>query len=67
VFIIQESIHGDSLSRHERREDAVAMIEGMVREGLAEPGQFNIRELDEQGKIVRVFDPVAATDGSAPG
>jgi hypothetical protein len=36
------------------------MIEDMVREGLAEPGQFNIRELDKQGRIVRVFDPAAA-------
>jgi hypothetical protein len=60
VFIVQESIHGDYLSSHEAREDAVAMIEDMVRDGLAEPGQFNIRELDEQGRIVRVFDPAAA-------
>jgi hypothetical protein len=66
-FIVQESIHGDSLSRHERREDAVALIEDMVREGVAEPGEFNIREHDEQGRIVRVFDPAAAADGSAPG
>jgi hypothetical protein len=60
VFIVQESIHGDYLSSHEAREDAVATIEDMVRDGRAEPGQFNIRELDEQGRIVRVFDPVAA-------
>jgi hypothetical protein len=67
VFIVQESIHGDYLSSHEAREDAVAMIEGMVREGLAEPGEFNIRELDEQGNIVRVFDPIAADSLPAPG
>jgi uncharacterized protein YjaZ len=60
VFIVQESIHGDSLSRHETREDAVALIEDMIREGLAEPGQFNIREHDESGRVVRVFDPAAA-------
>jgi len=45
----------------------VALIEDMIREGLAEPGQFNIRELDESGRIVRVFDAAAAADGSAPG
>lgn len=64
VFIVQESIHGDSLSRHERCEDAVVLIEDMIREGLAEPGQFNIRELDEDGRIVRVFDPAAANSVS---
>jgi hypothetical protein len=67
MFVVQESIHGDSLSRHERREDAVALIEDMIREGLAEPGQFNIRELDEEGTIVRVFDPTAADSAHAPG
>jgi hypothetical protein len=66
-FIVQESIHGDSLSRHERREDAVAVIDEMIGSGLANPGEFNIREHDESGKIVRVFDPAAATDRSAPG
>jgi hypothetical protein len=65
VFIVQESIHGDYLSSHEAREDAVAMIEDMVREGLAEPGQFNIRELDERRRIVRVFDPLAADSAHA--
>ena len=67
MFVVQESIHGDSLSRHEAREDAVALIEDMIREGFAEPGQFNIRELDEQGRIVRVFDPTAADSAQAPG
>ena len=67
VFIVQESIHGDSLSRHEAREDAVALIEDMIREGLAEPGQFNIREHDESGRVVRVFDPTAADSLHAPG
>ena len=67
MFIVQESIHGDSLSGHEAREDAVALIEDMIREGLAEPGQFNIRELDEHGTIVRVFDPLAADSAPAPG
>gem|GEM_PF-3804750 len=38
----------------------MALIEDMIREGFAEPGQFNIRELDGEGRIVRVFDPAAA-------
>jgi hypothetical protein len=27
----------------------------MIREGLAEPGEFNIREVDDRGETVRVF------------
>ena len=27
----------------------------MLRDGLAEPGEFNIREIDDRGEIVRVF------------
>jgi hypothetical protein len=68
VFIVQESIHGDYLSSHETREDAVGMIVDMVRGGLAEPGQFNIREMDELGRTVRVFDPTAdVADRVTPG
>jgi hypothetical protein len=67
VFIVQESIHGDYLSSYEAPEDAVALIEDMIREGLAEPGQFNICEIDEQGTVVRVFDPTAADSIHAPG
>jgi hypothetical protein len=64
VFIVQESIHGDYLSSHEACEDAVALIEEMIRSGLAQPGEFNIREHDEQGNVVRVFNPTAAADVS---
>jgi hypothetical protein len=67
MFIVQESIHADSVSRHETREEAVAAIQELIREGLASPGDFNIRELDASGRIVRVFDPAVAADGSAPG
>jgi hypothetical protein len=62
VFIVQESIHGDYVSSHEVREEAVSMIEDLIREGGAKPGDFNIREIDEQGTIIRVFDPTAAAD-----
>ena len=54
-FIVQESIHEDPVSRHERREDAIAAIEEMIRDGLAEPGEFNIREIDDVGSTVGVF------------
>jgi hypothetical protein len=55
MFIVQESIHADHVSRHETREEAIAAIEEMIREGLAERGDFNIREIDDAGKTVRVF------------
>ena len=55
AFIVQESIHADWVSRHETREDAIAAIEEMIREGLAEPGEFNVREIDDGGETVRVF------------
>jgi hypothetical protein len=55
VFIVQESIHADHVSRHATRDEAIAAIEEMIREGLAERGEFNIREIDDAGKTVRVF------------
>jgi hypothetical protein len=64
VFIVQESIHADYLSSHQTREDAVALIEEMIRSGLAQPGDFNISEIDEQGTTVRVFDPTAAAEAA---
>jgi len=54
-FIVQESIHADWVSCHDRREDAIAAIEELIREGLAERGEFNIREIDGRGETVRVF------------
>jgi hypothetical protein len=67
MFIVQEAIHADYVSTHETREEATAAIEDLIQAGLAEPGQFNIRELDEQRRIVRVFDPIAADSAHAPG
>jgi hypothetical protein len=55
VFIVQESIHADHVSRHETCDEAIAAIKEMLREGLAEPGEFNIREIDDGGQTVRVF------------
>lgn len=62
MFIVQESIHADHVSRHETREEAIAAIDEMIREGLAEPGEFNVREIDRGGRTVRVFP----APGSAP-
>ena len=55
AVVVQESIHADRVSRHETRENAIAAIEEMIREGVAERGEFNIREIDASGKTVRVF------------
>ncbi len=63
AYIVQESIHADWVSRHQTREDAIAAIEEMIREGVAEPGEFNIREIDDDGETVRVF---GVPEGAAP-
>ncbi len=63
AFIVQESIHADWVSRHQTREDAIVAIEEMIREGVAEPGEFNIREIDDRGETVRVF---GVPDAAAP-
>jgi hypothetical protein len=55
VYVVQESIHADHVSRHATREDAIAAIEEMIRDGLAERGEFNVRVIDAAGKTVRVF------------
>lgn len=55
VFVVQESVHADHVSRHETREEAIAAVEEMIREGPAERGEFNIREIDDAGKTVSVF------------
>ena len=56
TFIVQEAIHADYVSTHETREEAVEAIEDLIQAGLAAPGDFNIRELDAGGRIVRVID-----------
>ena len=60
MFIVQTAIHADRGSHHETAEEALAMIEKMIRAGVAEPGEFNVREVDVQGSIVRVFGLEAA-------
>lgn len=63
AYIVQETIHADWVSRHQTRDDAIAAIEEMIREGVAEPGEFNIREIDDSGETVRVF---GVPDATAP-
>ena len=62
-FVVQESIHADWVSRHDTREQAIAAIDEMLRDGLAEPGEFNVREIDDRGETVRVF---GVPDAAAP-
>jgi hypothetical protein len=56
-FITQEAIHGDGPTFHETEAEAVAVIAEMIRQGVAEHGEFNIREVDDSGHSVRVFTP----------
>jgi DNA-binding NarL/FixJ family response regulator len=64
VFIVQESTHADHVSRHPTSEEAIAAIEEMIRDGLAEPGDFNVREIDADGTTIRVFPVVRRGSGS---
>jgi len=56
MFIVQTAIHGDSGSHHATVGGALGAIEDLIREGLAEPGEFNVRELDDDGRIVRAHE-----------
>jgi hypothetical protein len=67
MFIVQDAIHADYVSSHETREEAIAAIDDLIQAGLAAPGDFNICELDEQRRIVSVFDATAADSAHAPG
>lgn len=51
-FFIIDSIHGEPGSRHETREESFEIIDGMVRDGIAELGQFSVIEIDERGRVV---------------
>lgn len=56
MFIIQTATHADRGSSHETLEEALAGLAEMIEVGLAEPGQFNVRELDGSGNTVRVYE-----------
>lgn len=51
-FVVIDSVHGDPGGRYATREDALATVDGMVRDGLAEPGQFSVLEHDATGRAV---------------
>lgn len=51
-FFIIDSIHGDPGGRYETREAAFTVIDGMVRDGIAQPGQFSVIERDQNGDVV---------------
>ncbi|MHB1539017.1 MAG: hypothetical protein ACYCUM_14285 [Solirubrobacteraceae bacterium] len=57
TFIVQESIHGDGPTHHETEAEAIAVITEMIKQGVAEPGEFSIREMDDSGHTVRAFTP----------
>ena len=52
VFVIIDSVHGDPGGRYETRDEAFAVIDGMVHDGIAEPGEFSVVERDAQGRVV---------------
>jgi len=65
MFIVQESIHADHVSRHATREDATAAIDSLIRSGVAKPGELNIREVDADGTTVGVSSPSLSAAASA--
>jgi hypothetical protein len=65
MFIVQNAAHADPGSHHETREDALAAIEQLLREGLAQPGEFNVVELDQHGDVVGEPFGLSETDSAA--
>ncbi len=61
TFVVQESIHADYVSRHATRHEAIVVIEQMITAGVAEPGELNVREIDAEGKTVRIFGVAGPT------
>jgi hypothetical protein len=63
-FIVQEAIHGDGPSFYETEAEAIPVIVEMIEQGVAEPGEFSIREVDN-GRTVRAFTPPSPTEEPA--
>jgi hypothetical protein len=63
MFIVQNATHADPGSHHETRDEALAAIEELLREGLAEPGECNVVELDQHGDVVG--EPFGLSDADA--
>jgi len=64
-FFVQTASHADRGSRHTTLDEALAGIEELIREGLAEPGQFNVRETDSDGNTVRVHELERGAGGAS--
>ncbi len=56
MFIVQTAVHAEPGSHHATLEEAVVAIEEMIREGVAEPGEFSVREIDDERRTVRVIE-----------
>lgn len=65
MFIVQESVHADHVSRHATREEAIAAIDSLIRAGTAKPGDLNIREVDDAGRTVDVLTPSISAAAAA--
>jgi DNA-binding NarL/FixJ family response regulator len=65
MFVVQERIHADYISRHATREEAMAAIDELIRAGVAKPGDLNIREIDEDGTTLAVSSPSVSAAASA--
>ena len=60
AFFIIDS-HGGPGTAHETREECFEIVDGMVHDGLAEPGEFWVVEHDEHGRVVG--EPFPAPSG----
>jgi hypothetical protein len=60
AFLIIDS-HGSPGAPHATREECFEIIDGMVRDGIAEPGEFWVVEHDEHGRVVG--EPFPAPSG----
>jgi hypothetical protein len=53
--------HGDPGTPHARREECLEIIDGMVGDGIAEPGEFWVIEHDNRGRVIG--EPFSAPSG----
>jgi DNA-binding NarL/FixJ family response regulator len=51
-FVIVHSVYGEPGGRYASRDEALAVIDGMVRDGIAEPAEFAVVEVDMDGEVI---------------
>ncbi|MCL4290406.1 MAG: hypothetical protein KJ051_09045 [Thermoleophilia bacterium] len=56
MFIVQTAIGAEPGSRHATLDEAIVATEGLIREGVAEPGEFSVREIDGARRTVREIE-----------